>query len=47
MAWTPDQKRLARAALAALYPDGARARGLLEDAGVDPVTALNSRLRCA
>lgn len=38
MAWTQDQKRLARAALAALYPDGARARGLLEDAGVDPGT---------
>ena len=36
MAWTGDQKRAARAALTALYPDAARARGLLTAAGLDP-----------
>jgi len=38
MAWTGDQKRAARAALTALYPDAARARGLLTAAGLDPTS---------
>lgn len=38
MAWTGDQKRAARAALTALYPDAARARALLTAAGFDPTS---------
>jgi hypothetical protein len=38
MAWTGDQKRAARAALTALYPDAARACGLLAAAGLDPAS---------